>query len=67
LDDSPGTATPSKAFEDCDDAAGSKEVDATSAALALVLEVEVCGDETRVEVGLVDGLVIDTETAHTPS
>jgi hypothetical protein len=50
LDDSPGIVTPSRAFEDCDDAAGSKEVEATSAALALVLEVEVRGDEVRVEV-----------------
>jgi hypothetical protein len=67
LDDSPGTVMPSRVFEDCDDAAGSKEVEATSAALALVLGVEVCGDEARVEVGLVDGVVNDIETAHTPS
>jgi hypothetical protein len=67
LDDSPGTVTPSRAFEDCDDAAGSKEVDATSAALGLVLEVEACGDEERVEVGFVDGVAIVVETAHTPS
>lgn len=67
LDDPPGTATESRAFEDCDDAAGSKEVEATSAALALVVKVEVCGDAATVEAGVDDGVAVDIETAHTPS
>ena len=53
-DNPPGAATPSKALEDCDDAAGSKEVDLTSSALALVLGIEVCGDAARVGVGVFD-------------
>lgn len=61
------TAIPSRAFEDCDDSAGSKEVDVTSVALALVLDVESCGDAAGVDVGFVDGVAIDIETAHTPS
>ena len=67
LDDSPRTAAPSRASEDCDDAAGSKEVEAKSAALALVLEVDVRGGAARVDVGLVDGVAVEIETAHTPS
>jgi hypothetical protein len=66
-DDPLVTAMPSRAFEDCDDSAGSKEVDVTSAALALVLEVEAGGDAATVDVGFVDGGAIDIETAHTPS
>ena len=61
------TAMPSRASDDCDDSAGSKEVDVTSAAPALVLEVDVCGDAARVDVGFVDGVANDIETAHTPS
>ena len=66
-DNPPVTAMPSSAFEDCDDSAGSKDVDVTSAALALVLEVEACGVAARVDVGVVDGVAIDIETAQTPS
>ena len=66
-DDPLVTAMPSRAFEDCDDSAGSKEVDVTFAELALVLEVEAWGDAARVDVGFVDGGAIDIETAHTPS
>ena len=66
-DDPPVTAMPSRVFEDCDDSAGSEMVDVTSATLALVLEVEACGDAARVDVGLVDGVAVDIETAHTPS
>ena len=53
-DNPPGTVTPSKALEDCDDATGSKEVEVTSSALALVLGVEVCGAAVRVDVGVFD-------------
>lgn len=66
-DDPLVTAMPSRAFEDCDDSAGSKEVDVTFAELALVLEVEAWGDAARVDVGFVDGGAIDIETAQTPS
>ena len=67
LDGPPGTAAPSRLFEDCDDAAGSKVVEAMSAALALVLVVGFCGDAAGVEVGFVDRVAVTIETAHTPS
>ena len=53
-DNPPGTAAPSKALEDCDDAAGTNVVEVTSSALALVLGIEVCGDAARVDVGVFD-------------
>jgi hypothetical protein len=59
--------TPSRAIDACEVAAGSEALEVVSSGFAVLAEVDWCEDAAMVDVGSVDEVTGDADTAHTPS